>query len=153
MISLLQAIVGALGSAFHSRASWSPKTLRFGSRSRCCGPVGNPICAPSTRILGRAFSHLVAVGRRLGDREAGHGEAKRKLEPKQQRINDEIANVQRTFAGVTIEGILGNHRQVPLDECAHVYKDLDEVLAVLEGEGIARVAHRLYPVANIKGAD
>jgi hypothetical protein len=34
-----------------------------------------------------------------------------------------------------------------------VYKDLDEVLAVLEGEGIARVANRLYPVANIKGAD
>ena len=48
---------------------------------------------------------------------------------------------------------MGNHRHVPLDECAHVYKDLDEVLAVLEGEGIARVANRLYPVANIKGAD
>ena len=46
-----------------------------------------------------------------------------------------------------------NHRHVPLDECAHVYKDLDEVLAVLEAEDIARVAHRLYPVANIKGAD
>jgi tRNA-splicing ligase RtcB len=48
---------------------------------------------------------------------------------------------------------VGNHTHVPLDECAHVYKDLDEVLAVLEAEGIARVAHRLYPVANIKGAD
>jgi len=45
------------------------------------------------------------------------------------------------------------HRHVPLDECAHVYKDLDEVLAVLEAERIARVANRLYPVANIKGAD
>jgi hypothetical protein len=30
---------------------------------------------------------------------------------------------------------------------------LDGVLAVLEQEDIARVAHRLYPVANIKGAD
>jgi RNA-splicing ligase RtcB len=40
---------------------------------------------------------------------------------------------------------------VPLDECAHVYKDLDEVLAVLEAGGVARVAHRLYPLANIKG--
>ena len=40
-----------------------------------------------------------------------------------------------------------------LDECGHVYKDLDEVLKVLETEGIARVAHRMYPVANIKGAD
>jgi tRNA-splicing ligase RtcB len=81
------------------------------------------------------------------------GEAKRKLEHKQQRIDDEMAMVQRTFAGVPIQGILSNHRHVPLDECAHVYKDLDEVLAVLEGEGIARVANRLYPVANIKGAD
>jgi len=27
------------------------------------------------------------------------------------------------------------------------------VLAVLEAEGIARIAHRLYPVANIKGTD
>jgi len=27
------------------------------------------------------------------------------------------------------------------------------MLAVLEAEGIAKVAHRLYPVANIKGAD
>jgi RNA-splicing ligase RtcB len=34
-----------------------------------------------------------------------------------------------------------------------VYKDLDAVLAVLESEGIARVARRLYPVANIKGTD
>jgi tRNA-splicing ligase RtcB len=81
------------------------------------------------------------------------GEAKRKLEHKQQRIDDEMATVRRAFGGVAIEGIVSNHRHVPLDECAHVYKDLDEVLGVLEGEGIARVAHRLYPVANIKGAD
>jgi tRNA-splicing ligase RtcB len=81
------------------------------------------------------------------------GEAKRKLEHKQQRIDDEMAHVKRSFGGVSIEGIVGNHKHVPLDECAHVYKDLDAVLAVLEAEGIARVASRLYPVANIKGAD
>jgi hypothetical protein len=34
-----------------------------------------------------------------------------------------------------------------------VFKDLDDVLAVLEAEGIARVAHGLYPVANMKGMD
>jgi RNA-splicing ligase RtcB len=34
-----------------------------------------------------------------------------------------------------------------------VYKDLDAVLRVLEKEGIAEVAQRLYPVANIKGMD
>jgi tRNA-splicing ligase RtcB len=77
-------------------------------------------------------------------------EAKRRLEHNQQRIDDEMVTVKRTFAGVPIEGIARNHKHVPLDECAHVYKDLDEVLA-LEAEGIASVAHRLYPVANIKG--
>jgi tRNA-splicing ligase RtcB len=64
-----------------------------------------------------------------------------------------MAHVQRTLGGVVIEGIVGNQTHVPLDECAHVYKDLDAVLAVLEKEGIARVEKRLYPVANIKGAD
>jgi len=34
-----------------------------------------------------------------------------------------------------------------------VHKDLDAVLSVLEREGIARVASRLYPVANIKGME
>jgi RNA-splicing ligase RtcB len=48
---------------------------------------------------------------------------------------------------------VGNTERTPLDEWAHVYKSLDEVLGVLEGEGIARVAHRPYPVANIKGTD
>jgi len=48
---------------------------------------------------------------------------------------------------------VGNHATTPLDECAHVYKDLDAVLSVLSDEGIATVTRRLYPVCNIKGAD
>lgn len=52
-----------------------------------------------------------------------------------------------------VEGIVGNTRRTQLDECGHVYKELDEVLHVLETEGIARVANRMYPVTNIKGTD
>jgi tRNA-splicing ligase RtcB len=81
------------------------------------------------------------------------GEAKRKLEHKQLRIDDEMKTVRREFAGVPIEGIVGNHLHTPLDECEHVYKDLDVVLGVLETNGIDKIAHRLYPVANIKGSD
>jgi tRNA-splicing ligase RtcB len=81
------------------------------------------------------------------------GKAKRQLEHKQDRIDAEMAEVKRTFAGVSVEGVMINHRHVPLDECEHVYKDLDEVLRVLETENIARVANRLFPVANLKGAD
>ena len=48
---------------------------------------------------------------------------------------------------------MGNTKKPPLDECGKVYKDLDVVLDVLVEEGIAEVAHRLYPVANLKGTD
>ena len=122
--------------------------------------TGHPCLIPGSMYEGAAIlfplpgAHQSACSVNHGSgRLLGRGEAKRKLEHRQQRIDDEMATVKRTFAGVPIEGIVGNHRHVPLDECAHVYKDLDEVLAVLEAEGIARVAQRLYPVANIKGAD
>jgi tRNA-splicing ligase RtcB len=95
-----------------------------------------------------AFSVNHGSGRHLA-----RGEAKRTLEAVHDDIDREMRVVRRDFAGVTIEGILGNMRRTPLDECARVYKNLDEVLAVLEAENIATVAHRLYPVANIKGAD
>jgi tRNA-splicing ligase RtcB len=95
-----------------------------------------------------AFSVNHGSGRHLA-----RGEAKRTLEAVHDDIDREMREVRRDFAGVTIEGILGNTRRTPLDECARVYKNLDDVLAVLEAEGIAQVAHRLYPVANIKGTD
>jgi tRNA-splicing ligase RtcB len=81
------------------------------------------------------------------------GEAKRELAAMHDKIDREMATIERTLGGVTIRGVVGNTPRTPLDECAHVYKKLDEVLTVLESEGIARVDHRLYPVANIKGTD
>jgi tRNA-splicing ligase RtcB len=95
-----------------------------------------------------AFSVNHGSGRVLGRKEA-----RRRLEDKQAAIDEEMGTVKRKLGGVEVEGIISNHRHIPLDECAHVYKDLDAVLDVLEAEDLARVAHRLYPVANIKGAD
>jgi tRNA-splicing ligase RtcB len=86
-------------------------------------------------------------------RVLARGEAKRRLEKDQAKIDAEMRNVTRAFGGVRITGIVGNTKTTPLDECGRVYKDLDEVLGVLEAEGIARVEHRMYPVANIKGTD
>jgi len=122
--------------------------------------TGHPCLVPGSMYEGAAIlfplagAHKSACSVNHGSgRLLARGAAKRSLQHKQQRIDEEMATVKRTFAGVPIEGIARNHKHVPLDECAHVYKDLDEVLAVLEAEGIARIAHRLYPVANIKGAD
>jgi tRNA-splicing ligase RtcB (3'-phosphate/5'-hydroxy nucleic acid ligase) len=122
--------------------------------------TGHPCLIPGSMFEGAAIlfpqagAHKTACSVNHGSgRIMARGQAKRKLEHKQLRIDDEMATVKRVFDGVPIEGILSNHRHIPLDECAHVYKDLDPVLQVLEDEGIAKVAHRLFPLANIKGAD
>lgn len=81
------------------------------------------------------------------------GRARRELESQQAQIDEDMRTVERAFGGESVVGIATNHPHVPLDECCRVYKDLDAVLGVLRTNGIARVAHRMYPLANIKGAD
>jgi tRNA-splicing ligase RtcB len=81
------------------------------------------------------------------------GRARRELESQQDQIDEDMRTVERTLGGDTVVGIATNHPHIPLDECCRVYKDLDEVLSVLTDNKIARVANRLYPLANIKGAD
>lgn len=122
--------------------------------------TGHPCLIPGSMYAGAAilfaqpgaaassFSVNHGSGRLLA-----RGAAKRQLEASHEVIDREMREVVRELGGVEIRGIVGNTERTPLDECGHVYKDLDEVLAVLEAEGIARVAHRLYPVANLKGAD
>jgi tRNA-splicing ligase RtcB len=84
-------------------------------------------------------------------RAMGRSQAKRELRAIHDEIDAEMREVKRTLGGVEITGIVGNTRRTPLDECGHVYKDLDEVLAVLVDNGVAEIAHRLWPVANLKG--
>jgi RNA-splicing ligase RtcB len=82
----------------------------------------------------------------------GRGRAKRELVHIHDEIDHEMRHIERVLDGVPIRGVVGNTTRTPLDECHHVYKDLDAVIAVLEAEQIARLHRRLYPVANIKGA-
>jgi RNA-splicing ligase RtcB len=109
---------------------------------------GAAILYPLAGAYGSGCSVNHGAGRVLA-----RGAAKRDLAPLQGRIDEEMRGVTRTLGGVEVRGIVGNTERTPLDECAHVYKDLDAVLGVLEREGIARAAHRLYPVANLKGTD
>jgi tRNA-splicing ligase RtcB len=122
--------------------------------------TGHPCLIPGSMYHGAAILFAGAGAAKSAfsvnhgsGRHMARGAAKRSLEAEQGQIDREMRDVERKFAGVTIEGIVGNTDRTPLDECGRVYKDLDEVLGVLESEGIARVAHRLYPVANIKGTD
>jgi len=122
--------------------------------------TGHPCLIPGSMYQGAAILFAQPGAAQSGfsvnhgsGRVMARGAAKRNLKPEQARIDAEMHNVERTFAGIKVRGITGNTEHTPLDECAHVYKDLDAVLAVLEAEGIANVAHRLYPVANLKGTD
>jgi tRNA-splicing ligase RtcB len=122
--------------------------------------TGHPCLIPGSMLDGAAILFPEQGAYRSGcsvnhgsGRNMARGAAKRELAALHDDIDREMATIERTLGGVTVTGVVGNTERTPLDECAHVYKSLDEVLAVLESEGIARVAHRLYPVANIKGTD
>jgi tRNA-splicing ligase RtcB (3'-phosphate/5'-hydroxy nucleic acid ligase) len=122
--------------------------------------TGHPCLIPGSMYTGAAILFPLPGASQSGysvnhgsGRLMSRSRAKHKLEHKQDRIDKEMTTVKRDFGGVTIEGIVGNTKKTPLDECGEVYKDLDEVLSVLETAGIARVEHRLYPVCSIKGTD
>ena len=122
--------------------------------------TGHPCLVPGSMLAGAAILFPLEGAKKSGfsvnhgsGRVLGRGQAKRQLAAIHDDIDAEMRHVRRTAGGVQITGVVGNMARTPLDECGHVYKDLDAVLAVLEAEGIARVDRRLYPVANIKGAD
>ncbi|HLV21144.1 MAG TPA: RtcB family protein [Polyangiaceae bacterium] len=122
--------------------------------------TGHPCLIPGSMFEGAAIVFPRQGARRSGfsvnhgsGRVLARGAAKRSLAAEQDVIDREMREVERVFGGVPIRGIVGNTERTPLDECARVYKSLDEVLSVLEAAGIARVAHRLFPIANLKGTD
>ena len=122
--------------------------------------TGHPCLVPGSMLQGAAILYAGEGAYRSGcsvnhgaGRVMGRGQAKRELAAMHDDIDAEMRNVTRSLGGVQVRGIAGNTRRTPLDECGHAYKDLDAVLDVLEHEGIARVAQRMYPVANIKGMD
>ena len=122
--------------------------------------TGHPCLVPGSMLDGAAILYPAEGAYRSGcsvnhgaGRVMGRGQAKRELSASHDDIDAEMRTIVRSFDGVEIRGIVGNTKRTPLDECGHVYKNLDEVLRVLEDLSIARVAHRMYPVANIKGTD
>ncbi|HET9929071.1 MAG TPA: RtcB family protein, partial [Polyangiaceae bacterium] len=108
--------------------------------------TGHPCLIPGSMYHGAAILFAEPGASKSGfsvnhgsGRLLARGAAKRSLEASHDAIDREMREVLRTLGGVKVRGIVGNTERTPLDECGHVYKDLDVVLAVLEAEGIARV--------------
>lgn len=124
--------------------------------------TGHPCLIPGSMLAGGAilfpkegaYQSGCSVNHGSG-RLLGRAEAKRELGLLQSDINDEMRSISRVFGPekIKITGIASNCANIPLDESGHAYKDLDQVLSVLEDEGIAKIERRLYPVANLKSTD
>ena len=110
--------------------------------------TGHPILIPGSMETGSAIlfaeegaaKSIYSVNHGSG-RRLSRGEARRVL--KQEETDKRMAEA----------GILLNTRTTPLDESGPCYKNLDDVLETVEMAGLAKVEHRLKPVACIKGAD
>lgn len=123
--------------------------------------TGHPCLIPGSMFHGAAILFPTAESRKSGcsvnhgsGRSLARGQAKRELAVIQDDIDAEMLGARVTCEdGTVVTGIVQNGDTTPLDECGHVYKDLDVVLDILEREGIAHVARRMYPVANLKGVE
>lgn len=110
--------------------------------------TGHPILIPGSMQTGSAILYA-EEGASKSVYSVNHGSgrlmsrsaARKRLD--QTRVNQEMAR----------QDILLNTRDVPLDESGPCYKDLNQVLGVVETAGLARVVKRLRPVACIKGND
>lgn len=110
--------------------------------------TGHPILIPGSMATGSAILYALPESSKScysvnhgSGRVMGRNAAKRTLD--QAKVDQDMEK----------KDILINTRNTPLDESGPCYKDLEKVLATIEEAGLAKVAHRLRPVACIKGND
>lgn len=108
---------------------------------------GHPVLIPGSnrdhsyvlRPLPGAVKSGYSVNHGAG-RRMSRGEATRVLD--QQKVNEQY---RRDGILVNVDG------EVPLDESSACYKSCEEVIEAVVSAGLARVEHRLWPLASIKG--
>lgn len=109
--------------------------------------TGHPILIPGSMGTSSAIlmpkdskKSLYSVNHGCG-RVMSRGYARRNLN--QEQINKAMNEMD----------VLYNGWNVPIDESLNCYKNIDEVLATVEGAGLAKVITNLWPRAVIKGND
>ncbi|WP_164010758.1 RtcB family protein [Pyxidicoccus trucidator] len=110
--------------------------------------TGHPILIPGSMETGSAIL-FAESGAEKSIYSVNHGSGRRLSRGEARRVLKQDVTDKRMAEA----GILLNTRTTPLDESGPCYKNLDDVLETVEMAGLAKVAHRLKPVACIKGAD
>jgi tRNA-splicing ligase RtcB len=110
--------------------------------------TGHPILIPGSMATGSAILYA-GENAQASCFSVNHGSgrlmsrAAAKKQLKQKQIDKDMDAL----------GIVINTRHTPIDESGPCYKDLRQVLSSVEEAGLAKVHHRLRPVACIKGND
>ncbi len=110
--------------------------------------TGHPILIPGSMETGSAILFAQPAAEK-SIYSVNHGSGRRISRGEAKRVLDQ----RETDARLAAAGILLNTRATPIDESGPCYKNLDDVLETVELAGLAKVAHRLRPIACIKGAD
>lgn len=110
--------------------------------------TGHPILIPGSMATGSAILYA-EPGAVDAAYSVNHGSGRVMSRGKAKKtLNQALIDQQMNQAGILI-----NTRNTPLDESGPCYKDLNKVLKTIESAGLAKVAHRMKPVACIKGND
>ena len=110
--------------------------------------TGHPILIPGSMQTGSAILYA-EEGAAKSIYSVNHGSGRLMSRSEARRTLNQ-AEVNKRMKE---QDILINTRDVPIDESGACYKDLDQVLGVVESAGLAKVTKRLRPVAVIKGND
>jgi tRNA-splicing ligase RtcB len=110
--------------------------------------TGHPILIPGSMQTGSAILYA-QEGAKDSIYSVNHGSGRLMSRSEAKRRLDQ-GEIDRTMKE---QDILINTRNVPIDEAGPCYKDLEQVLNVVESAGLAKVVKRLKPVAVIKGND
>jgi tRNA-splicing ligase RtcB (3'-phosphate/5'-hydroxy nucleic acid ligase) len=110
--------------------------------------TGHPILIPGSMATGSAIL-FAEEGAKVACYSVNHGSGRllSRAAAKKQLQQSAIDRQMKSL------GIVLNMRSTPIDEAGPCYKDLRQVLASVEEARLATVAHRLRPVACIKGND
>lgn len=110
--------------------------------------TGHPILIPGSMATGSAILYA-QPGASESAFSVNHGSGRVMSRGKAKKtLNQALIDNQMEKAGILI-----NTRNTPIDESGPCYKDLNKVLKTIETAGLAKVAHRMKPVACIKGND
>ena len=110
--------------------------------------TGHPILIPGSMQTGSAILYA-EPGAEKSIYSINHGSGRLMSRSAAKRT----LNQKEVNATMAAQDILLNTRDVPIDESGPCYKDLNQVLNVVEISGLAKVVKRLRPVACIKGND